>query len=79
MIVKKESQNLQNIQQKAEQELQQKASVRTQYITNVQTILQNKLKEKDLRPVLLIDCELLEDKISEDLIKDIWKLKPFVE
>lgn len=35
------------------------------------------LKDKDLRPALFIDCALDEKHINEDLIKDIWKLKPF--
>lgn len=35
------------------------------------------LKDKDLRPSLFIDCAIDEKHINEDLIKDIWKLKPF--
>jgi single-stranded-DNA-specific exonuclease len=35
------------------------------------------LREKDLRPSLNIDCELQADDVSDGLIKDIHKLRPF--
>lgn len=35
------------------------------------------LKDKDLRQTLNIDCELKPDHINENLIDEIWKLKPF--
>ena len=47
VLVKKESQKLAQLEQKAEVELQQKAAVKNQYIQNVQTILQDKLKAKE--------------------------------
>ena len=37
----------------------------------------DQLKDKDLRPTLCIDCELKEENITDNLIEDIWKLKPF--
>lgn len=47
VLVKKEAQKLAQLEQKAEQELQQKQAVKNQYINNVQTILQEKLKTKE--------------------------------
>ena len=47
VLVKKESQKLAQLEQKAEVELQQKAAIKNQYIQNVQTILQDKLKAKE--------------------------------
>jgi len=37
----------------------------------------NKLKNKDLRQTLNIDCELKPECINDTLIEEIWKLKPF--
>jgi hypothetical protein len=47
VLVKKETQKLAQLEQKAEVELQQKAAVKNQYIQNVQTILGEKLKAKE--------------------------------
>lgn len=47
VLVKKEAQKLQQLEQNAEKELQQKAAIKNQYINNVQTILQEKLKAKE--------------------------------
>jgi hypothetical protein len=47
VLVKKESAKLAELEVKSERELQNKAIVRNQYITNVQTILQEKLKAKE--------------------------------
>ena len=47
VLVKKEALKLQEIEQKSEHELQQKAAIRNQYIQNVQKILQDKLKTKE--------------------------------
>lgn len=47
VLVKKESAKLAELEAKSERELQSKAAVRTQYINNVQTILQEKLKTKE--------------------------------
>ena len=47
VLVKKEAQKLAQMEQKAEQELQQKQAIKNQYINNVQTILQEKLKTKE--------------------------------
>lgn len=47
VLVKKEAQKLAQMEQKAEQELQQKQAVKNQYINNVQQVLQDKLKSKE--------------------------------
>lgn len=47
VLVKKEATKLQQLEQQAEQQLRQKAMVRNQYIQNVQTVLQDKLKTKE--------------------------------
>lgn len=47
VLVKKEAQKLVQLEQKAEEDLKQKESIRKQYITNVQSILQDKVKNKE--------------------------------
>ena len=47
VLVKKEAQKLAQMEQKAEQELQQKQAIKSQYINNVQQVLQDKLKTKE--------------------------------
>lgn len=47
VLVKKEAQKLAQMEQKAEQELQQKQAIKNQYINNVQQVLQDKLKTKE--------------------------------
>lgn len=47
VLVKKEAQKLSQMEQKAEQELQQKQAVKNQYIQNVQGVIQDKLKSKE--------------------------------
>jgi len=47
VLVKKEAAKLQQMEQKAEQELQQKQAIKNQYIQNVQGVLQDKLKSKE--------------------------------
>ena len=47
VLVKKEAQKLAQMEQKAEQELQQKQAIKGQYVNNVQQILQEKLKTKE--------------------------------
>jgi len=47
VLVKKEAQKLAQMEQKAEQELQQRQAVKNQYINNVQQVLQDKLKNKE--------------------------------
>jgi hypothetical protein len=47
VLIKKGDSQLRQLEQKAEQELQNKAAVRTQWINSVQQILQEKLKTKE--------------------------------
>ncbi|NBW33816.1 MAG: hypothetical protein EBR30_02035 [Cytophagia bacterium] len=47
VLVKKEAQKLAQMEQKAEQELQQRQAIKNQYINNVQQVLQDKLKSKE--------------------------------
>ena len=47
VLVKKEAQKLAQMEQVAEQELQQKQAIKNQYINNVQQVLQDKLKSKE--------------------------------
>jgi hypothetical protein len=47
VLIKKESATLQNIEAKAAEDLQNKASIKNEYITNVQTIIQDKLKTRE--------------------------------
>jgi len=47
VLVKREAIKLQQLEQKAEHELQQKNAIKNQYIQNVQGIVQEKLKTKD--------------------------------
>jgi hypothetical protein len=47
VLVKKEAAKLAQIEQQRESQLQQQAAVKQQYISNVQTVLQDKLKAKE--------------------------------
>jgi hypothetical protein len=47
VLVKKEAAKLQQVEQQAEQQQRQKVAVRNQYIQNVQSVLQDKLKTKE--------------------------------
>jgi len=47
VLVKREAQKLHQMEEKAQQELQQKQAIKNHYVQNVQTILQDKLKTKE--------------------------------
>lgn len=47
VLVKREAQKLQQMEEKAQQELQQKQAIKNHYVQNVQTILQDKVKSKE--------------------------------
>jgi hypothetical protein len=47
VLVKKEAAKLQQVEQQAEQQQRQKVAIRNQYIQNVQSVLQDKLKTKE--------------------------------
>ncbi len=71
VLVKKEAVKLQQLEQKSEAELMQKAQIRNQYIANVQNILQEKVKTKEfdgipINPKLAIE-------LQDFLLVDKWK------
>jgi len=71
VLVKKEAAKLQQLEQKSEAELQQKAQIRNQYINNVQSILQDKVKTKEfdgipINPKLAVE-------LQDFLLVDKWK------
>jgi hypothetical protein len=47
VLVKKEAAKLHQLEQQSERELQQKQAIRNQYVQNVQSVLQEKLKTKE--------------------------------
>jgi len=47
VLVKKEAAKLQQLEQQSEKQLQQKQAIKNQYIQNVQSVLQDKLKAKE--------------------------------
>lgn len=62
LLVKNEATKLAQMEKESEQRLQQQAAVKTQYIKNVQTVLQDKLKNKEfdgipINPKLAIELQ----------------------
>lgn len=69
VLVKKEAVKLQEVEKRAQQELQQKQAIKNQYVNNVQSILEDKLKAREfdgipLNPKLVNELQdfLLVDK-----------------
>jgi hypothetical protein len=71
VLVKKEAAKLQKLEATAEAELQQKAQVRNQYINNVQTILQDKVKSKEFDGIPI--NPKLAGELQDFLLVDKWK------
>ena len=71
VLVKKEAQKLQQLEEKAAYELQQKAAIRNQYIQNVQGVLQDKLKTKDFDGIPL--NPKLANELQDFLLVDKYK------
>jgi len=71
VLVKKEAAKLQQMEAKSQQELQQKAAIRQQYINNVQTILQDKVKAKEFDGIPI--NPKLASKLQDFLLVDKWK------
>lgn len=71
VLVKKEATKLQELEQKAEQELQQKALIRNQYISNVQAVLEDKIKAKDFDGIPI--NPKLANEVQEFLLVDKYK------
>jgi hypothetical protein len=71
VLVKKEAQKLNQMEANAERELQQKQTVRNQYINNVQGILEDKLKAKEFDGIPL--NPKLVNELQDFLLVDKWK------
>jgi len=71
VLVKKEAAKLQQMEAKAEQELQQKQAVKNQYINNVQAILQDKVKAKEFDGIPI--NPKLATELQDFLLVDKWK------
>jgi hypothetical protein len=71
VLVKKEAIKLQQMEQKAEQELQNKTAIRNQYIQNVQQIIEDKLKTKEFDGIPL--NPKLANELQDFLLTDKYK------
>ena len=71
VLVKKEAAKLQQLEQKSEAELRQKAQIRNQYIDNVQTILLEKVKAKEFDGIPI--NPKLASELQVFLLVDKWK------
>lgn len=71
VLVKKEASKLSQMESKAEQELQQKQAVRNQYISNVQSILNDKVKAKEFDGIPI--NPKLASELQDFLLVDKWK------
>jgi hypothetical protein len=71
VLVKKEAAKLQQMEADSEQELQQKQVVRNQYINNVQTILNDKVKAKEFDGIPI--NPKLATELQDFLLVDKWK------
>ena len=71
VLVKKEAAKLQQMEQQSEQILQQKAMIRNQYIQNVQSVLQDKLKTKEFDGIPL--NPKLASELQDFLLVDKYK------
>jgi hypothetical protein len=71
VLVKKEAVKLQQMEQQAERDLQQKATVKNQYIKNVQDVLQEKIKIKEFDGIPI--NPKLAGELQDFLLVDKWK------
>ena len=71
VLVKNEASKLQDLEKKSEAELQQKAQIRNQYISNVQSILQDKVKAKEFDGIPI--NPKLAGELQDFLLVDKWK------
>lgn len=71
VLVKKETAKLQEIEEQAQVQLQQKSAIKNQYINNVKNVLQEKLKTKEFDgiPINLT----LANELQDFLLVDKWK------
>ena len=73
ILVKQEARMLKEKEAQAEQELQQRAAIRNQYIQNVQTVLQEKVKAKEFDGIPL--NPKLASELQDFLLVDKYKTK----
>jgi hypothetical protein len=71
VLVKNEAKKLQQLDKEAEQVQQQKVAIKNQYINNVQTILTDKLKEKEFDGIPINPN--LANELQDFLLVDKWK------
>ena len=71
VLVKNEASKLQELENKSAAELQQKAQIRNQYINNVQTILNDKVKAKEFDGIPI--NPKLASELQDFLLVDKWK------
>jgi len=71
VLVKKEAKKLQQLDSDAQQVQEQKTQIRNQYINNVQTILSDKLKEKEFDGIPVNSN--LANELQDFLLVDKWK------
>jgi hypothetical protein len=71
VLVKKEALKLQQIEQKAEEDSKQKTIIKNQYITNVQNVLQEKVKAKEFDGIPI--NSKLANELQDFLLVDRWK------
>ena len=72
VLVKREAAKLQEMEQQAQQDLQQKSAIRNQYISNVQSIVQDKLKTKEFDGIPI--NPKLANELQDFLLVDKYKL-----
>ena len=71
VLVKKEAAKLQQVESQAQQQLQQKQVVKNQYINNVQSILQDKVKDKEFDGIPI--NPKIASELQDFLLVDKWK------
>lgn len=71
VLVKKEAIKLQKLDKEAEQVQEQKVAIKNQYVQNVQTILNDKLKEKEFDGIPINNN--LANELQDYLLVDKWK------
>lgn len=71
VLVKKEAKKLQQLEAQSQQEQQQKQAIKQQFVDNVQTILTDKVKEKEFDGIPLNSN--LANELQDFLLVDKWK------
>ena len=71
VLIKKEAAKLQQLEEQGQKVLQQKAAIRNQYVNNVQTVLQEKLKTKEFDGIPL--NPKLAGELQDFLLTDKYK------